>query len=143
MSQTTSQVEIFYLKQPATALNKELIVNLGFRPHMVWVINYKAAAAMAIAVDGLESTTTEGGLTFGANAAIAEVGDDGIFFTDNGIVLKKDASLIRANAANIVIIAFRSLRAPQVIDLSTVVAEPSTKFGKDSGPLYEYGVTTK
>ena len=110
---------------------------------MVWVINYKAAGRMAIAVDGLESTTTEGGLTFGANAAIAEVGDDGIFFIDNGIVLKKDTTLIRSNADNIVIIAFRSLRAPQVIDLSTVVAEPSKKFAKDSGPLYEFGVTTK
>ena len=143
MATALSQVEAFYLDQPATAVAKNLDVNLGFRPAAVWVINYKAAGAMAIAVDGLEAAATEGGLRFGTNAAMAEVGNDGIYFTDNGIQLRGDTTLIRDNNANIVIIAFRSLRAPQSISLTGIPKTPDKKFAADSEELYEFGVTTE
>ena len=115
------QIKILRLQQPAAALDKYLYVNVGWRPRMAWVFNYKAAGPWAIAVDGFTSDTTDGGLVLGggaAFAAIAEVGTDGITFTDKGIKLGKDASLIKDNAAELLIILFRNLSEIEEIDLS-------------------------
>ena len=145
MPRTEKQIAVKILEQPAAALAKNYHVSFGFRPSVVWVINYKAAGAMAIKVDGLESATTEGGLSFGANAAIAEVGSDGIFFEENGIQLKADAGLIRDNSAQVVVIAFRDLDGIQtipVVEKARVSAYGKGKqFGQDAS-VSDEGLTT-
>ena len=112
------QIKMLRLQQPATALDKYLYVNVGWRPRMAWVMNYKAAGNMAVAVDGFQTATTEGGVSFGANAAQAEIGTDGITFTDKGIKLGKDATLIKEDAAELFVILFRNLSEIDEIDLS-------------------------
>ena len=140
------QMKVLVLTQPATAIAKNLHVNVGWRPKLAWVLNYKAAGTMAIAVDGLEASATEGGITFGVNAALAEVGSDGIYFEDYGITLKADAGLIRADAANIVVILFRNLA--DIGDIALALNPQVKPFGsgkqynQTSSSLSNVGVTT-
>ena len=145
MPRTEKQIAVKILEQPATALAKNLHVNFGFRPSVVWVLNYKAAGNMAIKVNGLESDTTEGGLNFGKNAALTEVGSDGIFFEETGIQLKADADLIRENSAKIVIIAFRDLDGIQtipVVENERVKAFGSGKQFGQTADVSDEGLTT-
>ena len=147
MSTQAGQMRVFILQQPATAVAKDIYLNCGWRPRVAWLINYKAAGTMAIKVDALESATTEGGLVFGVNAALAEVGSDGIFFVDNGLKLGQDATLITEDAAEVVVICFRDFFEAEKIDLSTAKTrvEPygtGKQFDKDSiGPLSDSGVS--
>lgn len=139
MSMSANPFQVVRLQQPSTALAKNLTVNLGWRPAMVWVINYKAAGAMAIAVDGED---VAGGLTFGANASMAAA-TNGISFFDSGFKLGSHASLIRDDAAEVVCIAFRSLNPIAQVDLSDIEATPDA-YGKGTqfGAKTEAGAET-
>ena len=132
MSTVAAPFQIIQLKQPATAIDKTISVNLGWRPKMVWVINYKVAGAMGIAIDGIAAPA--GGSTFGFGAAMAAVGSDGITFHDNGFKLGKDAALIKVDAAVIVCIAFRVLNPIAEFALSAAKAS-ATAYG--SGKQFE------
>ena len=124
MSAGMNPIQILELDQPAVALAKNLTIHLGWRPAMVWVVNYKAAGRMAVAIDYASLHTVEGGLEFGRNAAMAEVGTDGITFHDNGFKLGQDAGLVTENGANIICVAFRSLNPVAQFDLSDIPATP-------------------
>lgn len=146
MSASENQIQIIRLQQAAAALAKNLTVHLGWRPAMVWVMNYKAAGRMAVAIDG---EAVAGGLDFGRNAAMAAIGDDGISFHDNGFKLGQDADLIAEADAEIVCVAFRSLNPIAQFDLSDIPATP-TAYGSgsqfkanenDANPLAEVSVT--
>ncbi len=133
MSQVQEQFKMVLIEQAATAPNKNLHLNIGWRPSMVWVINYKAAGDMAVQVDtdkwSAAADAVNGGLNFGKNAAVAAVGTDGITITDKGVTLGTDANLIREDNANLIVLCFRNLTD---IGLLKVADAPTVKdsFGK-------------
>ena len=125
MSASQEQFKLLRLQQPATAVAKDLTINVGWRPAMAWVMNYKAAGNMAIAVDG---EGVAGGVSFGAGVAMAAT-TNGISFHDKGITLGSHATLVREDAAELIVMLFRDLSPIAQIALSGV-EETDSDFGK-------------
>ena len=127
MSLAQGAVKILRLHQSSTALAKNVTINVGFRPAMAWVMDYKAAGDMALAIDG--ETGPAGGVKFGAGAAMAAVGTDGITFHDHGIVIGQDTDIMKVASAEIVVILFRDINPIAAFALANVPVTP-TAFGK-------------
>ena len=127
MSLAQGAVKIIRMHQSATALAKNVTINVGWRPAMAWVIDFKAAGDMAMAIDG--ETGPAGGVKFGAGAAMAAVGADGITFHDKGIVIGQDTDIMKVASAEIVVILFRDIDPIAAFALANVPVTP-TAFGK-------------
>ena len=130
MSASLEQFKLLRLQQPSTAVAKDLTINVGWRPAMAWVINYKVAGNMAIAVDG---EGVAGGLSFDSLVAIAAA-TNGISFHDKGIVLGSNATLVREDAAELIVMLFRNLVPVAQIALADVHVTDS-----DYGDGEQYG----
>ena len=126
MSLAQGAFKVIRMHQGSAALAKDVTINVGWRPAMAWVINYKAAGSMAVAVDG--EAVPAGGLSFGKNAAMDAVGSDGITFHDKGIKIGQDASIMTEIDAEIVAILFRDINPIAAFDLDDVPVTP-TAFG--------------
>ena len=137
MSLAQGAVKILRLHQSSSALAKSVTINVGFRPAMAWVMDYKAAGDMALAIDG--ETGPAGGVKFGAGAAMAAVGTDGITFHDKGIVIGQDTDIMKIASAEIIVILFRDINPIPAFALANVPVTP-TAFGK--GTQFKEAATT-
>ena len=125
MSTSAETFKLIRLQQGASALAKDLTISVGWRPAMAWVFNYKAAGVMAMAIDG---EAVAGGLTFGANAAMAAAAD-AITFHDKGIKLGAHATLVREDAAEIIVMLFRDLYPSGRIAVDSELPTTPSAFG--------------
>ena len=121
-------IKVIHLDQPATALAKNITINVGWRPSMAMVFNYAAAKRWAVAFDAGSGPT--GGLKMTTQtAASAAVGTDGITFHDKGIKLGKDADILTENNANVMVILFRDPEGVTKVTLSSLDSTPGKTFG--------------
>ena len=110
-------MKVIHLDQPATALAKNLTINVGWRPSMAMVFNFAADKHWAVAFDA--DVGPDGGLRMDTDdQASAAVGTDGITFHDKGIKLGQDAALVTENNANIIVILFRDIGGLTKVDLA-------------------------
>ena len=137
MSLAQGAFKVIRMHQGTTALAKDVTINVGWRPAMAWVMNYKAQGDMAVAFDG--EAAPVGGLNFGKNAAMVAVGADGITFHDKGIKIGQDAAIMTEASAEIVAILFRDINPVAAFDLDDVPVTP-TAFG--AGTQYKESATT-
>ena len=108
-----SPIRVVVLEQPSTKVSKTITVDVGFRPAVAMVMNYKGGGDVAIAVDGVSSQPTGNAVVLDDKNAL---GSNGITFWDQGIKLGTTASF-NENSAKIVCILFR--------DFATAAGSPT------------------
>ena len=139
MSTAMNTIEVIHLDQPAAAIDKNLTIWLGWRPAMVMLFNWAADNDWIVALD-TDVSGMAGGLKMPKDdTASAKVGADGIGFHARGITLGKDA-VIKADNANLIIVAFRAISGVTKVTLSGLETTPSaygkgTQFKKGASAL--------
>ena len=133
---SSAQYQAIVLKQGSTALAKDVYIDVGWRPLICRVTRYAAGGREAIAIDGVltGSSQLQGGLKLpNDSTAGAAVGSDGITFTDTGVKIGQDASIMTTASARVLVELFRPSPKVDVIDLDDIEVR---RDGFGSGEQY-------